>query len=424
MRNCDVAIVGAGPYGLSIAAHLRAARVDFRIFGRAMGFWLDHMPTGMHLKSEGFASSLYEPSGEFALRSYCKEHGIEYADIGSPVPVNVFTSYGLEFQRRYVQNLEEEQVTLIQRSRDVFEVTLENGESFTARRVVVAVGQTYYANLPQELAGLPKRLVTHSSEHTGLDGFKGETVLILGAGASALDLAALLHEAGASVEVAARKSKIRYHDPVNSRESSLLDRLQNPVTGIGPGWKLWLCTNLPLIFRLMPEQFRIEKVRKILGPAPCHFIKERVVGNVGFHLGVSILSVGVKEGRIHVEFVDGGGSRETVHADHIIAATGFKSDLGRLAFLSSDILSKIKCVDRSPALSANFESTVHNLYFVGVTAANTFGPLVRFAFGAGFTAPRLAKHLARTVKVARHVSGPRSSVPTQIESETPEPIIR
>src|SRR3974377_126570 len=90
MRNCAVAIIGSGPYGLSIAAHLRARRLDFRVFGSPMEFWLKHMPKGMHLKSEGFASSLYEPSGTFTLGAYCKERGIDYADLGIPVRLEVF----------------------------------------------------------------------------------------------------------------------------------------------------------------------------------------------------------------------------------------------------------------------------------------------------------------------------------------------
>src|ERR1019366_1767293 len=100
MENCDVAIVGAGPYGLSLAAHLKAAGISFRIFGSPMGFWLNHMPRGMHLKSEGFASSLYDPESSFTLQAYCSESGLPYADMGSPVPLEEFASYGLEFQRR------------------------------------------------------------------------------------------------------------------------------------------------------------------------------------------------------------------------------------------------------------------------------------------------------------------------------------
>jgi cation diffusion facilitator CzcD-associated flavoprotein CzcO len=92
MKMSDVAIIGAGPYGLSLAAHLRARGVDFRIFGKPMQTWLEHMPKGMRLKSEGFASSLYDPDSKFTLAAYCKERGLAYADTGMPIPLETFTA--------------------------------------------------------------------------------------------------------------------------------------------------------------------------------------------------------------------------------------------------------------------------------------------------------------------------------------------
>jgi thioredoxin reductase len=417
---CDVAIIGAGPYGLSVAAHLRARGVDFRIFGTPMQTWLKHMPKGMHLKSEGFASSLYDPGSTFTLKEYCEEQGLPYADIGTPVPLETFSSYGLEFQRRFVPNLENQWVTSVRRSTAGFQVTLSSGEAFSARRVVVAVGLTYYENLPAELAGLPKGFVTHSSKYGTLEHFRGREVAVVGAGASALDLAALLHQAGASVQVIARVPKIRFHDPPDDLNPSWLDRLRTPITGIGPGWKLFLCTNLPLVFRQMPDQFRLDKVRRILGPAPCWFTREQVVGKVGLNVGVTITEATVRNEKVNIQLTDSTGTRKTLTADHVIAATGYKPDLRRLEFLDSDILSGIRCVEQTPYLSSNFESTVPNLYFVGITAANTFGPLLRFAYGAGFAAPRLAKHLARSASrnLVRHVSASNSE--TTISSETAE----
>jgi thioredoxin reductase len=395
MTTCDVMIIGSGPYGLSLAAHLKARGVDFRIFGNPMEFWTKHMPKGMHLKSEGFASSLYDPGSSFTLKAYCKERGIPYADIGTPVSLETFSSYGLEFQKRFVPELERQTVVALRQSAGGFEVTLSNGEVAKARRVVVAVGLTYFEHLPSELAALPEEFVTHSSRHSALDHFKGREVAIVGAGASALDLAALLHQAGASVQVIARVPKIRFHDPPDNLEPSWLDRLRNPITGIGPGWKLFMCANMPLVFRRMSEEFRIDKVRRILGPAPCWFIKEQVVGKVGFHLGATVEEAKVVGDRVHLVLSEAEGPRKTIEADHVIAATGYKPDLQRLSFLEPVLVSAIRRVDKSPALSSNFESTAPNLYFVGVTAANTFGPLLRFAFGAGFAAPRLSAHLAR-----------------------------
>jgi cation diffusion facilitator CzcD-associated flavoprotein CzcO len=424
MNKCDVAIIGAGPYGLSLAAHLRPAGVNFRIFGSPMEFWLKHMPQGMHLKSEGFASSLCDPGSTFTLEAYCKERGLPYAHLGTPVPLEVFSSYGMEFQKKFVPELEQRRVTWLKRSPAGFQLSLDNGETVFARRAVIAVGLTYFENIPPELATLPPGFMTHSSKHSALDHFKGREVAVVGAGASALDLAALLHRAGALVQVVARVSAVRFQSPPENVNPTWLDRVREPITGIGPGWKLFLCARLPLVFRQMPEKFRLEKVRRILGPAPCWFTKEQVVGKVGFHLGVSITGARVQNRRVNLQLADKQGATKTLTADHVIAATGYKSDLRRLTFLDSDILSQIRSVEQTPLLSSSFESTVSNLYFVGVTAANTFGPLLRFAYGAGFAAPRLSKHLARTAcrNPIDVQSGP--SRHGTVEHEASEPVAR
>src|SRR6202140_3547084 len=163
MTKCDVAIVGAGPYGLSIAAHLKARGVDFRIFGNPMHTWLTHMPKGMHLKSEGFASSLYDPNSTFTLEVYCKEKGIPYSTVGLPVPLEGFSAYGLEFQKRFVPELENKLVTSLRRSTDGFQIGLEDGQKISARRVVMAIGLTHYSYTPPNLAALPEQFLTHSS---------------------------------------------------------------------------------------------------------------------------------------------------------------------------------------------------------------------------------------------------------------------
>ena len=405
MNSCDVAIIGAGPYGLSLAAHLKAAGVDFRVFGSPMEFWLKHMPQGMHLKSEGFASSLYDPGSTFTLEDYCRERDIPYAHAGVPVPREVFCSYGLEFHKRFVPEITEHKVVSLQRSSKGFQLTLQNGDVLNARRVVVAVGLSYYQYIPPELAALPESLVTHSSRHTTLEEFKDREVAVVGAGASAIDLAALLHQAGVSVHVIARVPAIRFHDAPNNAESSWINRLRAPATGIGPGWKLFMCAKMPLLFRLMPEQFRIEKVRKVLGPAPCWFTKEQVVGKVKFTLGVAIKEALAQDNRVTLRLLGSTNSDTSLSVDHVIAATGYKPNVHRLTFLDPAIIAGLRLVENSPALSSNFESTMPNLYFIGVTAANTFGPLLRFAYGAGFAAPRLAKHLTRTAASIRAAGG-------------------
>jgi thioredoxin reductase len=395
MTECDVAIIGAGPYGLSIAAHLKARHVNFRIFGHPMHTWLTHMPKGMRLKSEGFASSLYDPDSAFTLEAYCRDKGITYAKIGLPVPLEVFAAYGLEFQRRFVPELEARLVKSIRRSAQGFRIGLEDGESVAARRAVMAIGLTHYEYIPPVLAVLPDEFVTHSSRHHIVDRFKGREIAVVGAGASALDLAALLHQVGAHVQVVTRRSAIYFHSPPEA-EPTLIHRLRTPVTGIGRGWRLFLCTHAPLLFRQMTQEFRLEKVRRALGPAACWFVKEQVVGKVPIIAGVTITEATAQAGRVSLRLTDGAGVPRKLITDHVISATGYKVDLGRLTFMNSDLQSEVRSVEATPVLSSNFESSAPGLYFVGASAANTFGPLLRFAYGAGFTARRLSRHLAKS----------------------------
>lgn len=396
MKQSDVAIIGAGPYGLSIAAHLRARNVDFRIFGSPMLTWRAHMPKGMRLKSEGFASSLYDPDGVLTLETYCQEKGHPYADTTWPIPLETFTAYGLEFQRRFVPNLEDKRVVSLRRTAEGIRIALEDGEIVAARRVIMAVGLSYYDYIPPMLSALPETHVSHSSKYGSVEHFKGREVAVLGAGSSALDLAALLHQAGARVQVVTRRPAIRFFDPPQPHPSSFIGHLRNPASGLGRGWKLYLCANAPLVFRRMPEQFRLDKVRRVLGPAPCWFITQEVVGKVPLRLGLSMTDARVQNGGVRLQLANAAGATQTLEVEHVIAATGYRVDLRRLNFMDSETRAQIRSVEHTPMLSSNFESSVPGLYFVGASAANTFGPLLRFALGARFTARRLSGHLAKT----------------------------
>ncbi len=205
----EVAVIGAGPYGLSIAAHLSKLGVPFRIFGKPMESWLTQMPRGMLLKSEGFASSIYHPEGNLTLGQYCQEMRLPYSDIGLPVPLETFCEYGLAFQRQFVSTLEQKLVTAIDRSRSGFRVMLDDGKTVAARRVVVAAGISHFSHVPSSIEGLPRRFVSHSSEHAELTAFGGSDVVVLGGGASAVDVAALLHESGANARTRRTQARTR-----------------------------------------------------------------------------------------------------------------------------------------------------------------------------------------------------------------------
>lgn len=387
----DVAVIGAGPYGLSLATHLQARSADFRIFGTPMQVWREQMPRGMFLKSEGFASNLHAPGSEGTLAAYCRRHALPYQNVGLPVPLDTFASYGLEFQRQLVPNLDESHVTRIEKIAGRFRLSLTGDEYVWADRVIVATGISNFEYLPAHLRDHSGAFVSHSSAHHDLSNFHGKEIIVLGAGASALDLAGLLHEAGASVQLFARSPKIHFHNPPTAR--SVIDRLRAPMTGLGPGWRSLLCTSAPLFFHLAPERFRVEIVRHHLGPAPGWFSRDKVQGKVPLNVGQNLQSLRTQGERVHATFSGHANSECTISADHLIAATGYRVDLSRLSFLSTKLRDAIKTSDGSPALTSSFESSVGGLYFIGKAAAVSFGPLLRFVYGAEFTSARLSRHL-------------------------------
>ncbi len=389
----DVVIVGAGPYGLSLAAHLRAQGVKTRIFGRPMDTWVAHMPAGMSLKSEGFASNLADPHDEWTLRTHCEQTSQPYQDVGLPVTLRCFQDYGLEFQKRFVPDLDQRDVAGIDQTAAGFVVTLADGERLVTKRVVLAVGITHYGYIPDQLSGLPGELVSHTSDHADLSRLRGRKVMVVGAGASALDTLKLLLDASVDAELVARKETLKFHAPPSKGPRPWMDRIRAPMSGLGPGWRSRLCTDAPLVFHAMPEAFRHEVVRRHLGPAPCWWTNCDPVLHARKHLGTSIRQVRVRGGMVELDLAGASGER-TVAVDHVIAGTGYRVDLGRLKFLAPGMRARIQTEAGSPRLSTHFQSSVPGMYFVGLSSAASFGPMTRFAFGARFTARRLSRHLA------------------------------
>jgi thioredoxin reductase len=380
---------------MSIAAHLDALGVQYRIFGMPMEFWKTSMPEGMLLKSEGCASSIYEPAHSFTLERYCADQGLPYADLGLPVSLSSFIAYGLAFQKYAVPSLEQVRVTSIRGEDGSFSIDLDSGESLTVRKVVIAVGVGYFAYVPDEIASLPEDIATHSSSHSDLRLFADRDVAVVGAGSSALDLAALLSRAGARPIVIARASHLQFHDQ-QRLPRTWLDRLRAPISGIGPGWRSRLFCAAPLIFHFLPQRWRLLQTKRHAGPSGGWFIKDAVLGNVPTSVDSRVQKATIKGDRVVLKLVIGKNedSRE-VRVDRVIAATGYRVNIDRISFLDESLRNRIESVEKTPILNAHFESTVPGLYFVGPAAANSFGPAQRFAVGAYFAARRVSRDLAR-----------------------------
>lgn len=391
----DVAIVGAGPYGLSIAAHLAGRDVSFRIFGPAMETWQERMPEDMFLKSDGFASNLSSPDPYYSLKSFCELRGIPYDDTRLPVRLDTFVEYGLWFQKNLVPQLDMRKIVRIERGNGNFILSTADGDQFEANRVVLAVGVSVFSWIPREFKRLPRHLVTHSSEHRTGAGLEGKEVAVIGSGASAVDLAALLHEKGVNVCLLSRRPAIAFHEPPAQGERTLKQRLRNPSSGLGPGWKSRIFTEVPNLFRYLPARARVKIVREHLGPAPGWWMRDRVSEKIPMHVGVRALTAMVRDGRVQLLFLDGNCQRVEHVVDHVIAATGYRPYVDRLTFLSEWIQQSVRTFANAPVLSPKFESSVPGLYFVGLASAYSFGPMMRFAVGAEYTSRVLARHLQR-----------------------------
>jgi cation diffusion facilitator CzcD-associated flavoprotein CzcO len=411
----ETTIIGAGPYGLSIAAHFRRRGIPFRIFGRPMDSWVAHMPKGMMLKSDGFASNIYDPDSKFTLRQFCAERGVEYADMGTPVRLETFGDYGLAFRDRMVPELEDKMVVDIKRVADGFLLRLDDGAEVKSRRVVLAVGITHFEYIAENLANLPAELLSHSYQHHDISRFKGRSVVVVGAGSSAIDLAGLLRDAGADVQLVARATALRFHTgPKKGKPRSWWQKIRHPDSGLGPGLRSRFFANGAALFHYLPESVRIHFVRTTLGPSAGWFVKDKVMGRVPLVLGHSVERAEVENGKVRLHLGGLDGSKREIVTEHVIAATGYRVNVERLAFLDSGIRSKLKCVNGTPVLSSNFESSVPGLYFVGIAAANSFGPVMRFAFGAGFAAKRITQAIVKSL-ARKPASVPASGVATITE---------
>jgi thioredoxin reductase len=394
---CEVAIIGAGPYGLSLAAHLNAKGIDCRIFGKPLSTWNAHMPKDMHLKSDGFASNLSAPSPESTLKAFCEAHQIPYAPQGLPVALDTFLDYAASFRRRYVPQLEELNVTSLTQDLDGFRLQLEDGAVVNARNVVVAAGITWFANMPSSLAALPDGLSSHSFDHREGDAFRNRDVVVVGAGSSATDTAVMLRNAGATVRIVTRAKGIEYNSVPDAEAESLLYRIQRPASGIGRGWRSYFCATAPVLFHKLPEAIRRRAIQSHMHAAAGWFMREKIEGHIPCLFGREIADAKAAAGRVHLALREQSGRVETLECDHVIAATGYKPDMRRLPFLARDICDRIAPRQSTAPLSDKFETRMPGLFVIGPAAIDSFGPLMRFMYGAEFVAPYLAAHLERTL---------------------------
>lgn len=394
----DLLVVGAGPYGLSIASHAAAAGLDVRVFGRTMASWRDHMPRGMLLKSEPWASDLSDPAGRYGLAAYCAREGLP-AEHGRPLPVEHFASYGRWFAERAAPPVDERLIAAVRPGRGGYEARTEDGEVHHARAVALAVGVLPFTEIPRAVRGLGEDHVSHSSHHADLLRFRGQDVTVLGAGQAALETAALLAEQGTRVRILARSPRVRWNSVPPARQRPWWESVRAPHTGLGCGWRNKFYASGPGLFRLLPESTRARVAAGALGPAGAWWVRDRVEAGVEIHAGHRVETAELAGGRVQVRTGSAAGDGLCFGTDHIIAATGFRATTHRIGILAPDVRDRLRSLaDGTPYVSDRFETSAPGLFLAGLTTASSFGPAMRFVYGASFTAERLVRGVERHVR--------------------------
>lgn len=387
MSDLDVAVVGAGPYGLSAGVHLQSAGVGVRVFGEPMEFWAHKMPAGMLLRSPRVASNLSDPGNRYTLDRFEHENSVQPR---APLPLETFVDYGRWFRRHLGENHDSRLVRSVERSGSHFRVRLQDGEDLTARSVVVAAGIGNFRKLPAVLDGLDPKYASHCYQGVDLRRLAGKSVAVIGAGQSALECAALLHEAGAQVEVLARQSTLKWigvHKWLH--QMGPLSNMLYSKHDVGPIAVSRLVA-YPNVVSHVPLKLR-DKIRvRAVRPAGSRWLPDRL-SKVKIFTSVSLQRVSVIQNRLQLVLDD--GSDRIV--DHVLCGTGYRVDVSRYAFLSPEILGSLTQFDGYPRLMRGFSTSVPGLHFIGAPAARTFGPLLYFVAGTEFASKELTAELKR-----------------------------
>ena len=377
----DVAVIGAGPYGLSAAAHLREAGVAMRVFGKPMEFWANGMPDGMLLRSPREASTISDPCSAFTLEAYERATGTPPA---RRVKWRTFVDYGRWFQQQIGCDLDEHQVVELRRENSGFRVSRDDGTSFKARRVLVAAGIGAFRKTPEVFAQLSPERASHCYEGRRFCEL-GRRVAVIGAGQSALESAALLHEVGIEVEVIARIRELRWigmHKRLH--QLGLISKLLYSKHDVGPIGISRLVA-YPNLMYYMPTGPKDRIRKRAVRSAGAPWLIPRLDG-VNISTGRAVRTAREVDKEVQLILDDGSERR----VDHVLMATGYRVDIASYKFLSAELLREIRQLEGYPDLSSGFSTSVPGLHFTGATAARKFGPLMYFVTGTEFASREFA----------------------------------
>ena len=389
MDETEIAVIGAGPHGLGATEHLRAAGREVRVIGEPMSFW-HTMPKGLWMRSRRNGSSIGDVVGPLSMDGYTAD---TQAVVEQHMSLTSFIDYGLWYQSHVAPDVIRRQVVQLQRHPRGFLLTFDDGTRLLAKRAIVATGIGEFARRPAMLRELPTDLASHVADHGDYERFRGKSVAIIGAGQSALESAALMHEGGADVEVLARQPQVHWlhGDGVIKTLGPLAPLFYSP-TDVGPVGISRLVST-PEVFRRFPRPLFDVIAARAIRPAGATWLKPRLP-EVPLTTGTVVTRATPHHDKLDLQLSNGTSRR----VDHLLFATGYDVDIRRYPFLDRALADQIKCVDGYPVLRRGLESSVPRLHFLGAPAARSFGPVMRFVAGSWFSSKAIAKTVAAQEK--------------------------
>ena len=375
MNQVQLLVIGAGPYGLSIAALARERGIGSVVLGRPMGFWRENMPEGMFLRSG--PDWHLDGATVHTLQAFLEEQGIRPGE-ADPIPIGVFLDYADWFRRAKGIEIREEFVDTLAKADGRFEATLQSGERIHADVVVAAPGIGHYANVPGWAASLPPGLAAHTCDLVRFDDLAGARVLIIGGRQSAYEWAALIREHGA-----ARIDIVHRHDiPRFERVSwKFVDAHVQQTLAVRGYWR-----NLPKSEQdAVAGQFW-EVGRLTLEP----WLTPRLAWD-GIHRwpGTEVTEVTPRgDGELRILLSNGAG----LAVDRVVFASGYRADLAKVPYLAG-VLKDVTVSNGFPLLNEGFQTSVDGLYVTGFSATQDFGPFFGFVKSSPAAATLIVRDL-------------------------------
>jgi cation diffusion facilitator CzcD-associated flavoprotein CzcO len=361
-------IIGAGPYGLAMAAYAKHKKIDHLIIGKLMDFWKANMPNGMYLRSG--CDWHYDPANQDTIERYLETKGLKPSQV-EPLERDFYLSYVDWFIKQKdikVLSAWVEQLNYIDNATPFYEALLHDGKKLTATNVVLALGFRYFKNIPEMNSCLfPLDRFMHTCDLVDFADLKGKRVLIIGGRQSAFEWAALLHEQGVkTINLSYRHATPAFKPADWSWVNPIVDGMVDD-----PGWfRRLTAEEQALVNRRLWAEGRLK-----LEPWLASRVSKAGI-NLFPHSQVTTCRE-LPNGELQVR-LDG----STFVVDQIIFATGYKVDVEQIPFLTKgNILASLEVRNGFPALDEHFQSNLPGLFFTSMCATQDFGPF--FAFTSG-----------------------------------------